>query len=238
MHGLPDIPAGDHFVQAIPKYLYRVSSSGRTYGLAAHGPVGRGSTSTPGNLYSEVQKVYPDRSGRIQLQAEFDESDSAGRGAARHKFEEMIKDLHDPECQCEVADGSPMKGHSWQPVTTANLVRRMAEQVKKGTKKTSSSGITEGRPRLSCGFVSRWSHSRAAGVPSGRVTCGEGLQRSFFHDIWYFFLPGNLPGLTSRSWVGLNFFHHSGSIVPHEVFWRRGIGNPRIRCTPWRWLIF
>ena len=25
-----------------------------------------------------------------------------------------------------------MKGHSWQPVTTANLVRRMAEQVKKG----------------------------------------------------------------------------------------------------------
>ena len=94
--------------------------------------MGRGSTSTPGNLYSEVQKVYPDRSGRIQLQAEFDESDSAGRGAARHKFEEMIKDLHDPECQCEVADGSPMKGHSWQPVTTANLVRRMAEQVKKG----------------------------------------------------------------------------------------------------------
>ena len=50
---------------------------------------------------------------------------------AVYKFEEMTKDLHSPECQCEFAYGRPMKGHGWQPVTTANLVRRMAEQVEK-----------------------------------------------------------------------------------------------------------
>jgi len=50
---------------------------------------------------------------------------------AVYKFEEMAKDLHNPECQCEFAYGRPMKGHGWQPVTTANLVRRMAEHVEK-----------------------------------------------------------------------------------------------------------
>lgn len=50
---------------------------------------------------------------------------------AVYKFEEMSKDLHNPECECEFAYGRPMKGHGWQPVTTANLVRRMAEHVEK-----------------------------------------------------------------------------------------------------------
>ena len=50
---------------------------------------------------------------------------------AVYKFEEMTKDLHNPECECEFAYGRPMKGHGWQPVTTANLVRRMAEHVEK-----------------------------------------------------------------------------------------------------------
>jgi hypothetical protein len=48
-----------------------------------------------------------------------------------YKFEEMTKELQDPECECEFGYGRPMKGHGWQPMTTANLVKRMAEHVEK-----------------------------------------------------------------------------------------------------------
>ena len=50
---------------------------------------------------------------------------------AVYQFEEMTRTLKDPECECEFAYGRPKKGHGWQPVTTANLVRRMAEHVEK-----------------------------------------------------------------------------------------------------------
>src|SRR2546430_13676023 len=61
---------------------------------------------------------------------------------AVYKFEEMAKDLHNPECQCEFAYGRPMKGHGWQPVTTANLVRRMAEDRKSTRLNSSHSQIS------------------------------------------------------------------------------------------------
>jgi len=50
---------------------------------------------------------------------------------AVYKFEEMTKELKNPDCECEFAYGRPMKGHGWQPASRANLVRWMAEHIAK-----------------------------------------------------------------------------------------------------------
>ena len=50
---------------------------------------------------------------------------------AVYKLEEAMKELQNPPCDCEFQYGSPMKGHGWQPTTSANLIRRMGEHVVK-----------------------------------------------------------------------------------------------------------
>jgi hypothetical protein len=50
---------------------------------------------------------------------------------AVYKLEEEMKALKDPPCDCDFQYGRPMKGHGWQPTTTANLVRWMAEHIVK-----------------------------------------------------------------------------------------------------------
>lgn len=50
---------------------------------------------------------------------------------AVYKLEEEMKKLTNPPCDCEFQYGRPMKGHGWQPVSTANLVKWMAENVAK-----------------------------------------------------------------------------------------------------------
>jgi hypothetical protein len=50
---------------------------------------------------------------------------------AVYQLEEDMKKLTNPPCDCEFAYGRPMKGHGWQPTTTANLVKWMAEYIEK-----------------------------------------------------------------------------------------------------------
>jgi hypothetical protein len=42
-----------------------------------------------------------------------------------------MKKLTNPACDCDFQYGRPMKGHGWQPTTSANMVRWMAEHVEK-----------------------------------------------------------------------------------------------------------
>jgi len=50
---------------------------------------------------------------------------------AVYKLEDEMKKLTNPACDCEFQYGRPMKGHGWQPVKTAELVKWMAEHVEK-----------------------------------------------------------------------------------------------------------
>jgi hypothetical protein len=50
---------------------------------------------------------------------------------AVYKLEEEMKKLTNPACDCDFQYGRPMKGHGWQPTTSANLVKWMAEHVGK-----------------------------------------------------------------------------------------------------------
>ncbi|PYT78278.1 MAG: hypothetical protein DMG40_20645 [Acidobacteria bacterium] len=81
------------------------------------------------NVKTNWATLGPKLKGKIHIYV--GDMDNFYLNLAVYKFEEMTKDLHNPECECEFAYGRPMKGHGWQPVTTANLVRRMAEHVEK-----------------------------------------------------------------------------------------------------------
>lgn len=50
---------------------------------------------------------------------------------AVYQLEDEMKKLTNPPCDCEFQYGRPMKGHGWQPTTTANLVRWLAHAVQK-----------------------------------------------------------------------------------------------------------
>ena len=81
------------------------------------------------NVKTNWATLGPKLKGKIHIYV--GDMDNFYLNLAVYKFEEMSKDLHNPECECEFAYGRPMKGHGWQPVTTANLVRRMAEHVER-----------------------------------------------------------------------------------------------------------
>ena len=81
------------------------------------------------NVKTNWATLGPKLKGKIHIYV--GDMDNFYLNLAVYKFEEMTKDLHHPECECEFAYGRPMKGHGWQPVTTADLVRRMAEHVEK-----------------------------------------------------------------------------------------------------------
>jgi hypothetical protein len=81
------------------------------------------------NVKTNWAALGPKLKGKIHIYV--GDMDNFYLNLAVYKFEEMTKELKDPECECEFAYGRPMKGHGWQPVTTANLMKRMAEQVEK-----------------------------------------------------------------------------------------------------------
>jgi hypothetical protein len=81
------------------------------------------------NVKTNWATLGPKLKGKIHIYV--GDMDNFYLNLAVYKFEEMTRDLRNPECECEFAYGRPMKGHGWQPVTTANLVRRMAEHVEK-----------------------------------------------------------------------------------------------------------
>jgi hypothetical protein len=48
---------------------------------------------------------------------------------AVYKLEEELKALQNPPCDCEFKYGRPMKGHGWQPTSTANLLGTSPTQL-------------------------------------------------------------------------------------------------------------
>jgi hypothetical protein len=81
------------------------------------------------NVKTNWATLGPKLKGKIHIYV--GDMDNFYLNLAVYKFEEMTKELKNPECECEFAYGRPMKGHGWQSVTTANLVKRMAEHVEK-----------------------------------------------------------------------------------------------------------
>jgi hypothetical protein len=50
---------------------------------------------------------------------------------AVYLLEDTLKSLQNPPCDCEFGYGRPMKGHGWQPTSSANMIRAMADFMAK-----------------------------------------------------------------------------------------------------------
>ncbi|HET9400171.1 MAG TPA: hypothetical protein VFO34_04385, partial [Candidatus Acidoferrales bacterium] len=50
---------------------------------------------------------------------------------AVYMLEDALKAETNPPCDCDFQYGRPMKGHGWQPTSSANMIRWMADYVAK-----------------------------------------------------------------------------------------------------------
>ncbi len=81
------------------------------------------------NIRTNWATIGPKLRGKIHVYV--GDMDNFYLNLAVYKLEEAMKALKDPPCDCDFQYGRPMKGHGWQPTSTANLVRWMAERVEK-----------------------------------------------------------------------------------------------------------
>jgi hypothetical protein len=81
------------------------------------------------NVKTNWATLGPRLRGKIHVYV--GDMDSFYLNLAVYQFEEMTKTLQNPPCDCEFQYGRPMKGHGWQPTSTANLVRWMTERIAK-----------------------------------------------------------------------------------------------------------
>jgi len=81
------------------------------------------------NIRTNWATLGPKLRGKIHVYV--GDMDNFYLNLAVYKLEEVMKALKDPPCDCDFQYGRPMKGHGWQPTSTANLVRWMAEHVEK-----------------------------------------------------------------------------------------------------------
>jgi Putative esterase len=81
------------------------------------------------NIRTNWATLGPKLKGKIHVYV--GDMDNFYLNLAVYKLEEEMKKLTNPACECDFQYGRPMKGHGWQPTTTANLVKWMAEHVEK-----------------------------------------------------------------------------------------------------------
>jgi hypothetical protein len=81
------------------------------------------------NIRTNWATLGPKLRGKIHVYV--GDMDNFYLNLAVYKLEEEMKKLTNPPCDCDFQYGRPMKGHGWQPTTSANLVKWMAENVEK-----------------------------------------------------------------------------------------------------------
>jgi hypothetical protein len=81
------------------------------------------------NIRTNWATLGPKLRGKIHVYV--GDMDNFYLNLAVYKLDEEMKKLTNPACDCDFQYGRPMKGHGWQPTTTANLVKWMAEHVEK-----------------------------------------------------------------------------------------------------------
>jgi Putative esterase len=81
------------------------------------------------NLRTNWAALGPKLRGKIHVYV--GDMDNFYLNLAVYQLEEALQAVKDPPCDCDFQYGRPMKGHGWQPTTTANLVKWMAEHIAK-----------------------------------------------------------------------------------------------------------
>jgi Putative esterase len=81
------------------------------------------------NIRTNWASLGPKLRGKIHVYV--GDMDNFYLNLAVYKLEDDMKKLTNPPCDCEFQYGRPMKGHGWQPTTSANLVKWMAAHAEK-----------------------------------------------------------------------------------------------------------
>jgi hypothetical protein len=79
------------------------------------------------NLRTNWAALGPKLRGKIHVYV--GDMDNFYLNLAVYQLEDALKAVKDPPCDCDFQYGRPKKGHGWQPTTTANLVKWMAEHI-------------------------------------------------------------------------------------------------------------
>ncbi len=81
------------------------------------------------NLRTNWSTLGPKLRGKIHVYV--GDMDHFYLNLAVYMLEDILKAEKNPPCDCDFQYGRPMKGHGWQPTTSTNLVRWMADHVAK-----------------------------------------------------------------------------------------------------------
>jgi hypothetical protein len=81
------------------------------------------------NLKTNWETLGPKLRGKIHVYV--GDMDNYYLNLAVYMLEDTLTSEKNPPCECDFKYGRPMKGHGWQPTSSANLVRAMAEHVAK-----------------------------------------------------------------------------------------------------------
>jgi hypothetical protein len=79
-------------------------------------------------------KIGPELVGKLHLFC--GDMDNFYLEGSVYLMEDFLKTTKNPYYSGEVVYGRPMKGHGWQPMTNAELIRMMADQISKASPKT------------------------------------------------------------------------------------------------------
>ncbi len=83
------------------------------------------------NLRTNWAALGPKLAGKIHVYV--GDMDNYYLNLAVYLLEDALKSQKNPPCDCDFQYGRPMKGHGWQPTSSANLVRWMADHITKST---------------------------------------------------------------------------------------------------------
>ena len=81
------------------------------------------------NLRTNWATLGPKLTGKIHVYV--GDMDNYYLNLAVYLLEDGLKAETNPPCNCDFQYGRPMKGHGWQPASSANLVRWMADHITK-----------------------------------------------------------------------------------------------------------
>jgi hypothetical protein len=81
------------------------------------------------NLRTNWAALGPKLRGKLHVYV--GDMDNFYLNLAVYQLEQALEAVKDPPCDCDFQYGRPMKGHGWQPTTTANLLKWMAEHIAK-----------------------------------------------------------------------------------------------------------
>jgi hypothetical protein len=85
------------------------------------------------DLSNNIQKNWPtigkDLADKIHIYV--GDMDNYYLNLAVYLLEDYLKTTVDPPARAEIQYGRPLKGHGWQPMTNADLIRMMAERINK-----------------------------------------------------------------------------------------------------------